>query len=63
VSGTPAFVFAEGGREIRLETRPGDYIFVPPYVAHREENPGGDEAIVVIARSSQEGIVVNVDSL
>src|SRR5712664_208111 len=63
LSGNPAFVFAEGDREIRLETKPGDYIFVPPYVPHREENPGGDEAVVIIARSSQEGIVVNLESL
>jgi uncharacterized RmlC-like cupin family protein len=63
VSGTPAFVFADGDREIRLEAKPGDYIFVPPYVPHREENPGADEAIVVIARSSQEAIVVNLPSL
>ncbi len=63
VSGTPAFVFADGDEEIRLETRPGDYIFVPPFVPHREENQGADEAIVVIARSSQEAIVVNLPSL
>jgi len=63
VSGTPAFVFAEGDREVRLEAKPGDYIFVPPYVPHREENPGAEEAVVVIARSSQEGIVVNLESL
>lgn len=63
LSGTPVFVFAEGDREVRLEARPGDYIFVPPYVPHREENPGGDEAVVVIARSSQEAIVVNLESL
>jgi uncharacterized RmlC-like cupin family protein len=63
VSGTPAFVFADGDQEIRLETKPGDYIFVPPYVPHREENPGADEAVVVIARSSQEAIVVNLPSL
>jgi uncharacterized RmlC-like cupin family protein len=63
VSGTPVFVFAEGGGEVRLEAKPGDYIFVPPYVPHREENPGADEAVVVIARSSQEAIVVNLDSL
>jgi uncharacterized RmlC-like cupin family protein len=56
VSGTPAFVFAENGKA-------GDYIFVPPYVPHREENPGAEEAVVVIARSSQEGIVVNLESL
>ena len=63
VSGTPAFVFAEGDTEVRLEAKPGDYIFVPPYVPHREENPGADEAVVVIARSSQEAIVVNLPSL
>ena len=63
VSGHPAFVFADGDREVRLETGPGDYIFVPPYVPHREENPAGQEAVVVIARSSQEGIVVNLESL
>jgi uncharacterized RmlC-like cupin family protein len=63
VSGNPVFVFAEGEKEIRLETEPGDYVFVPPYVPHREENPGGEEAVVVIARSSQEGVVVNLPSL
>ncbi len=63
LSGTPAFVFAEGDREVRLQTGPGDYVFVPPYVPHREENPGAEEAVVIIARSSQEGIVVNLESL
>ena len=63
VSGNPVFVFAEGDQEVRIETGPGDYVFVPPYVPHREENPGVEEAVVVIARSSQEGIVVNVPSL
>jgi uncharacterized RmlC-like cupin family protein len=63
VSGTPAFVFAEGDSEVRLATAPGDYIFVPPYVPHREENPGASEAVVIIARSSQEAVVVNLPSL
>ena len=63
LSGNPAFVFARGDQEVRLETEPGDYIFVPPYVPHREENPGDGEAVVIIARSSQEGIVVNLESL
>jgi uncharacterized RmlC-like cupin family protein len=63
VSGNPRFVFAEDGREVMVDTEPGDYIFVPPYVPHREENPGSTEAVVVIARSSQEGIVVNLPSL
>jgi thiosulfate/3-mercaptopyruvate sulfurtransferase len=65
VSGNPVFVFlGDGGEEVRLETRPGDYVFVPPFVPHVEENPSPDqEAVVVIARSTQEAIVVNLDSL
>jgi uncharacterized RmlC-like cupin family protein len=60
VSGHPVFVFAENGHEIRLTPEPGDYVFVPPWTPHREENPGDDEAVVVLARSSQEAIVVNL---
>jgi uncharacterized RmlC-like cupin family protein len=68
VSGTPVFVFLdlEGDEpiETRIQTAPGDYIFVPPYVPHREENPDPDlEAVVVIARTTQEAIVVNLDGL
>src|SRR4051812_19644820 len=43
VSGHPVFVFADGDDEVRLETEPGDYVFVPPWVPHREENPSRDE--------------------
>jgi uncharacterized RmlC-like cupin family protein len=68
LSGHPEFVFLDdsGGtpQEIRLRTSPGDYIFVPPYVPHREENPDpAEEAVVVIARSTQEAIVVNLPNL
>jgi uncharacterized RmlC-like cupin family protein len=63
LSGHPVFVFAEGGEEVRLATRPGDYVFVPPFTPHREENPHDEEAVVVIARSSQEAIVVNLPGL
>ena len=63
VSGHPVFVFAEDGQEVRLATEPGDYVFVPPFVPHREENPTDEEAVVVIARSSQEAIVVNLPGL
>jgi uncharacterized RmlC-like cupin family protein len=34
-------------QEVRVVTAPGDCIFVPPYVPHREENPDTQEAIVV----------------
>ncbi|MEV7422341.1 cupin domain-containing protein [Streptomyces sp. NBC_01429] len=68
VKGHPEFVFLDdsGGapEEIRIRTSPGDYIFVPPYVPHREENPdAAEEAVVVIARSTQEAIVVNLPEL
>ena len=66
VSGHPVFVFRDpdSGSLVRLETSPGDYVWVPPHVPHREENPSPDtEAVVVIARSTQEAIVVNVPSL
>lgn len=59
----PTHPLPSGQGDPRLQTEPGDYIFVPPYVPHREENPGQEEAVVIIARSSQEGIVVNLDSL
>jgi uncharacterized RmlC-like cupin family protein len=64
VSGHPVFVFLDGDEERRVEAGPGDYVYVPPYVPHREENPSPDEeAVVVLARSTQEGIVVNLPSL
>ncbi len=64
VSGHPVFVFAEGGTERRIETQPGDYVYVPPFVPHREENPSPEEtAIVILARTTQEAIVVNLAGL
>ena len=68
VSGHPEFVFLEetpeGTAEVRLCASPGDYIYVPPWVPHREENPNPDEeAVVVIARTTQEAIVVNLIDL
>jgi uncharacterized RmlC-like cupin family protein len=64
VRGRPRFVFHDGTGEVVLQTGPGDYVFVPPYVPHREENPDPDEpAVVVISRSTQEGIVVNLPAL
>jgi uncharacterized RmlC-like cupin family protein len=68
VSGTPVFVFldVEGDEPVerRVQTAPGDYVFVPPWVPHREENPDPSvEAVVVIARTTQEAIVVNLEGL
>ena len=64
ISGHPVFVFADGDEERRIEASPGDFVFVPPFTAHREENPvPEEEAVVLIARSTQEAIVVNLESL
>ncbi|HEY1626744.1 MAG TPA: cupin domain-containing protein [Streptosporangiaceae bacterium] len=65
VSGNPVFVFRDPvDGLVRLETSPGDYVWVPPNVPHREENPSADtDAVVVIARSTQEAIVVNLPGL
>lgn len=65
-SGHPEFVFVddETGEEVRVKAGPGDYVFVPPYTPHREENNDPDhEAVVILARSTQEAIVVNLPSL
>ncbi len=66
VSGHPAFVFRDPatGALTQLETSPGDFVWVPPDLPHREENPDpGAAAVVVIARSTQAAIVVSVDAL
>jgi uncharacterized RmlC-like cupin family protein len=71
LSGHPEFVFlepaddAEGEPvEVRLRANPGDYVFVPPWVPHREENPDpNEEAVVIIARNTQEAVVVNLPDL
>ena len=60
-SGNSEFVFYDGTNEVRIATAPGDYVSVPPYVPHREENPDPNHpAVIVIARSTQEAIVVNL---
>jgi len=65
LSGQPVFVFRDPvtGCITRLETEPGDYVWVPPQVPHREENPSAAEAVVVVARSTQEAIVVSLPQL
>ena len=64
VAGHPEFIYSDGGREVRVRTKPGDYIYIPPFVHHVESNAHSDEeAVVVIARTTQEAIVENLDKL
>jgi uncharacterized RmlC-like cupin family protein len=44
-----------------VDTSPGDFVFVPPFEVHVEENLDTEhEAELLLARNSQEAIVVNV---
>jgi uncharacterized RmlC-like cupin family protein len=44
-----------------VDTEPGDFVFVPPWEIHSEENLNPDsEAEFLLARNTMEGIVVNV---
>lgn len=64
LAGRPTFIYRAAGREVRLETRPGDYVYVPPFVPHVESNEDSDEeAVVVISRTTQEAVVENLASL
>jgi uncharacterized RmlC-like cupin family protein len=48
--------------EFVAEAEPGDFIYVPPYVPHQEINASDDLQLhCVIARSGQQGLVVNLD--
>jgi uncharacterized RmlC-like cupin family protein len=64
VSGHPRFVFLSEDREVQVEAGPGDFVYVSAWVPHREENPSPDEeAVVVLARTTPEEIVINLPDL
>ncbi len=46
--------------EFSEEARPGDFIYVPPYVPHQEINATEEECEAVVVRNGQEPIVVNL---
>lgn len=48
--------------EYVAEAQAGDFIYVPPYVPHQEINASDDAQLhCVLARSGQQGLVVNLD--
>ena len=48
--------------EFVAEAGPGDFLFIPPYCPHQEINASKEEPLViVVVRSDQEPIVVNLD--
>lgn len=61
IKGRARFRFGEN-LEHSVEAAEGDFVFVPPYLVHQEVNASADEPVdMVVARSSQENIVVNVE--
>lgn len=43
------------------EAGAGDFVWVPPHVVHVEANTGGEPVRMVVARSTQETLVFNVE--
>lgn len=45
-----------------VEAQPGDFLYIPPNVLHWEENVSTTDPVeMIVARSTMEAIVVNVD--
>ena len=63
VEGRPTFTFRDGDELVEIQTEPGDFVYVPPFVPHIESNTGSEPARVVIARSTDEAIVENLEAL
>jgi uncharacterized RmlC-like cupin family protein len=61
ISGNARFRFGDR-LEHTVEAQAGDFVFVPPYLVHQEINPDANTGIdMIVSRSSQENVVVNVD--
>ena len=45
----------------RLEAGPGDFVYVPKGVVHRESNPSAEPADIVVVRAGRGESTVNVD--
>jgi uncharacterized RmlC-like cupin family protein len=61
ISGNARFRYGDN-LEHTVEAAPGDFVFVPPHLVHQEINASADVPVdMVVARSSQENVVVNVD--
>ncbi len=61
ISGHARFRFGDG-LETVVEAGPGDFVFVPPRIVHQEINASNAEPVVmIVARNSQENVVVNVE--
>ena len=61
ISGVARWWVGDRLEEVR-EANAGDFVFIPPHVVHWEQNASDTEPVeMVVARSTQEAIVVTVD--
>jgi uncharacterized RmlC-like cupin family protein len=61
INGNARFRFGDRLESV-VEAQAGDFVFVPPYLVHQEINANAGEGIdMIVSRSSQENVVVNVD--
>ena len=47
--------------EQRLDAEPGDFVFVPAQTVHQETSISDEQLVIILARGSDENVVVNVD--
>jgi uncharacterized RmlC-like cupin family protein len=60
ISGSAKFLSGDGFQSVETAAV-GDFVWVPPHIAHIEENASPTEAVrMVVARSTQETLVFNV---
>lgn len=60
VAGRMRLEFGPGGAET-TEAGPGDFVYVPRHIVHRESVPSSDAAEVVVFRAGTGGSTFNVD--
>lgn len=60
LSGSMRMEFGPGGEQV-LDAGPGDFLYVPPHVVHREGNPSEEPGTAVVVRSGKGEVVTNVE--
>jgi uncharacterized RmlC-like cupin family protein len=61
ISGSARFLCGDALQE-DLDAGPGDFVWVPPHVVHVEMNRSAEDPVrMVVARSTQETLVFNVE--
>ena len=60
LTGALRMEFGPGGTST-VEAGPGDFVYVPKGVVHRESNPSGEPADIVVVRAGRGESTINVD--